>query len=72
MQSWIPEAPTGQEAVFISTANDDNCPVPTVIEEHKLYSNPHIISLILCRTQKTILPGMYVKQFNQIHVMSHA
>ena len=45
-QSWIPEAPTGQQALFIPTASDDNFPVPAIIEEYKLYFNLHIISLM--------------------------
>ena len=36
-QSWIPEAPTGEQAVFIPTASADNHLVPAIIEEHKLY-----------------------------------
>ena len=38
-QSWIPDAPTGDQVVFIPTARAD-------IEEHKLYFNQHIISLM--------------------------
>ena len=45
-QSWIPEAPTGEQALFIPAASDDNHPVPAIIEEHKLYFNLHIISLM--------------------------
>ena len=45
-QSWIPEAPTGEQALFIPAASDNNHPVPAIIEEHKLYFNPHTISLI--------------------------
>ena len=45
-QSWIPDAPAGNQEVFIPTARADNCLVPTIIEEHKLYFNPHIISLM--------------------------
>ena len=45
-QPWIPDAPTGEKAVFIPAARNDNCPVPTIIEEHKLYFNLHIISLM--------------------------
>ena len=62
-QSRIPDAPEGSQAVFIPTARADNCPVPAIIEEHKLYFNPHIISLMF-------LPGMYINQFNPIHAMS--
>ena len=46
-QSWIPEAPTGEQVLFIPTASDNNHLVPAIIEEHKLYFNPHIISLML-------------------------
>ena len=45
-QSWIPEAPTGKQAVFIPTASDKNHLVPAIIEEHKLHFNPCIISLM--------------------------
>ena len=45
-QSWIPEAPTGEQALFIPAGSDDNCPVPAIIEEHKLYFNTHVISLM--------------------------
>ena len=38
-QSWIPEAPSGEKALFIPTASDNNHPVPAIIEEHKLYFN---------------------------------
>ena len=67
-QSWIPEAPAGEEALFIATASGDNCPVPAIIEEHKLTLNPHIISFCLCGTQKPVPPGMYVEQIDQTHV----
>ena len=43
-ESWIPEAPTGEQALFIPTASDDNHLVPAIIEEHWLYFNLHIIS----------------------------
>ena len=46
-QSWIPDTPEGSQAVFIPTARADNCLVPTIIEEHKLYFNQHIISLMI-------------------------
>ena len=39
-QSWIPEAPTDEQVLFIPAASDDNHPVPAIIEEHKLYFNP--------------------------------
>ena len=45
-QSWIPEAPTGKQELFIPTASDDNHPVPAIIEENKLYFNPCIVSLM--------------------------
>ena len=43
-QSWIPETPAGEQVLFIPAASDENCPVPAIIEEHKLYFNPCIIS----------------------------
>ena len=43
-QSWIPDASAGEQAVFIPTASHKNHLVPPIIEEHKLYFNPHIIS----------------------------
>ena len=43
-QSWIPDAPKGGQVVFIPAARADSCLVPTIIEEHKLYYNPCIIS----------------------------
>ena len=43
-QSWIAEAPTGEQALFIPAASNDNHPVAAIIEEHKLYFNLHIIS----------------------------
>ena len=46
-QSWIPEAPTGEQALFIPIASNNNHPVPAIIEEHKLYFNLYIISLML-------------------------
>ena len=45
-QSWIPEAPTGEQVLFVPTASDNNRPVPAIIEEHKLYFNLCIISLM--------------------------
>ena len=45
-QSWIPNAPAGMQAVFIPATSDKNHPVPAIIEEHKLYFNPCIISLM--------------------------
>ena len=45
-QSWIPDAPTGKQAVFVPAARADNHLVPTIIEERKLYFNPCIISLM--------------------------
>ena len=45
-QSWIPDTPTGEQAVFIPTPRADNCLVPTIIEEHKLYFDLNIISLM--------------------------
>ena len=48
-QSWIPDAPEGTQLVFISTARMDNCEVATIIEEHKLFFNLHIIALMFMR-----------------------
>ena len=45
-QSWIPEAPAGEQALFIPTASNANQLGPAIIEEHKLYFNLHIISLM--------------------------
>ena len=45
-QSWIPDAPVGMHAAFAPTTSDENHPVSTIIEEHKLYFNLHIISLM--------------------------
>ena len=45
-QSRIPEAPTGEQVLFIPTASDDNHLVPAIIEEHKLFCNPRIIYLV--------------------------
>ena len=45
-QLWIPDAPTGEQAVFIPAASNENHPVHAIIEEHKLYLSPHIISLM--------------------------
>ena len=39
-QSWIPNTPTGKQAVFIPTTSDENHLVPAI----KLYFNSHIIS----------------------------
>ena len=45
-QSWVPDTPKGSQVVFIPAARADNCLVPTIIEEHNLYFNPCIISLM--------------------------
>ena len=45
-QSWIPDAPRGKQVVFIPAASDENHLVPAIIEEHKLYLNLCIISLM--------------------------
>ena len=42
-QSWIPEAPAGEQALFVPAASDNNCLVTAIIE-HKLYFSLHIIS----------------------------
>ena len=41
--------PTGKQVVFIPAARADNCPVPAIIEEHKIYFNLHIISLLFAQ-----------------------
>ena len=45
-QSYIPEAPAGKQALFIPAASNNNHLVPAIIEEHKLYFTPHMISLM--------------------------
>ena len=45
-QSLIPDAPAGEQALLISSSSNNNCLVPAIIEDHKLYFNPHIISLM--------------------------
>ena len=69
-QSWIPNAPQGTQLVFIPVTRADNHKVTTTIEEHKLFFDLCIISLMLHENQNSELPGMYVGQFDQIHVMS--
>ena len=69
-QSWIPDTPADKQAVSIPTARADNCLVPTLIEDTSSISTHVKFPLCLYGTQKTILPGMYVKQFDQIHMMS--
>ena len=45
-QSWVSDAPNGTQLVFIPAAQVDNCKVTTIIEEHKLFFNLHIIALM--------------------------
>ena len=45
-QSWIPDTAAGKQVVFIPATKADDHPVPAIIEEHKLYFNLHIISLM--------------------------
>ena len=45
-QSWIPDTPTGEQAVFIPTISNENHLVAAIIEEHKLYFNLCIVSLM--------------------------
>ena len=45
-QSQIPDTPEGTQLVFIPTARVDSHAVTTIIEEHKLFFNPHIIALM--------------------------
>ena len=51
--SLIPDAPAGKQAFIIPTARADNCPVPTIIEEHQLYFNLHIITLLFMQDPET-------------------
>ena len=45
-QSYLHGTPTGVQTVFIPASNDVNHQVPVIVEEHKLYFNLHIISLM--------------------------
>ena len=45
-QSWVPDACKGAQLVLIPTARVHNCEVTTIIEEHMLFFNPHIIALM--------------------------
>ena len=45
-QSWIPDTPACKRAVLIPNEKAGNHPVPTIIDEHELYFNPSIISLM--------------------------
>ena len=45
-QSWIPDAPTGEQVVYIPVTSNENHLVPAIIKEHKLYFNLCIISLM--------------------------
>ena len=45
-QSLIPDTPEGTQAIFIRAARADDHLIPAIIKEHKLYFNPHIISLM--------------------------
>ena len=47
MVKEFPDASAGEQVVFIPAIRADNHLVPTIIEEHKHYFNPHIISLML-------------------------
>ena len=68
-QSWIPDAPAGEQEVYISAASDENHLVPAIIEQHKLYFNLHIISLKCTWDPEDCITGMYIEQINQMHVM---
>ena len=46
-QSYIHDAPTGMQVVSIPTTNNKIHLVPAIVEDHKLYFNPHIISFML-------------------------
>ena len=39
-------APAAKQLLFIPAASNDNCLVPAIIEEHKIYFKLHIISLM--------------------------
>ena len=45
-QSWVADSPEGAQLVFIPTARVDNHKVTTIIEEHNLFFNLHIITLM--------------------------
>ena len=45
-QSWVPDAPKGTQLVFLPAARVDNHEVTAIIEEQKLFFNPHIIALM--------------------------
>ena len=45
-QSWVPDTPEGTQLVFIPATRADNCEVTAIIEEYKLFFNPHIITLM--------------------------
>ena len=45
-QSYLQGAPTGMQAVFIPTSNNVDHLVPAIVEEHKLFINPHVIALM--------------------------
>ena len=45
-QSWVPDTPEGAQLVFIPTGRADNHEVAAIIEEYKLFFNPHIIALM--------------------------
>ena len=45
-QSWVPDAQEGSQLVLIPATRADNHEVTAIIEEHKLFFNPHIIALM--------------------------
>ena len=45
-QSWVANACEVTQLVLIPAARADNCKVTAIIEEHKLFFNPHIIALM--------------------------
>ena len=69
-QSWIPEAPMGEQALFIPAASGDNHLLPAIIEEHKLCFNPCKISLMFMWDQDNHTPGIYIKQIHLICMTS--
>ena len=48
-QSWVPDSSEGAQLVFIPAARVGNHEVTTIIEEHKLFFNPHITALVYMR-----------------------
>ena len=68
--SWIPEAPAGEQMLFIPTASDNNHLVPTIAEEHKLYFNLCINSFVFTQDPDNCITTMYIEQIDQMCAMS--